>query len=80
MARRSDIEHSFRQAIVFGPKNGQRTVTTPGFVKELAKRGWDMTLPEANKWIEIHVCTFKDISSVEGDDRTFMLFNPNGGL
>jgi hypothetical protein len=80
MARRSDIEHSFRQAIVFGPKNGQRTVTTAGFVRELAKRNWNWTLKEANQWIESYVTTFKDISTQEGENRTFMLFNPNGGL
>ncbi|EAA7189272.1 DNA polymerase V, partial [Salmonella enterica] len=34
----------------------------------------------ANAWIESSVSTFKDISTVEEEERTFMLFNPNGGL
>lgn len=26
------------------------------------------------------VTTFRDVSTEEGDNRTFQLFNPNGGL
>jgi hypothetical protein len=32
------------------------------------------------KWIENYVTTFKDISPNEGENRLFMLYNPNGGL
>ncbi|MGK7301961.1 DNA polymerase V, partial [Salmonella enterica] len=30
--------------------------------------------------IEWHVTTFRDISTQEGENGTFQLFNPNGGL
>ena len=30
--------------------------------------------------LEGYVTTFKDVSTQEGDDRTFQLYNPNGGL
>lgn len=36
MPRNSDIEIAWRQAIVIEP-NGRRTVTTSGFIRELAK-------------------------------------------
>lgn len=79
MARRDDIEWSFRQAMEIEP-NGRRTVTTGRFIRELAKHNWHWTPRQANQWIEIHVNTFKDVSTTEGDQRTFMLFNTNGGL
>lgn len=79
MPRRADIETAFRKAIVHEP-NGRRTVTTIAFVRELDSVNWHWSLREANHWIEIYTTTFKDISEQEGDARTFMLFNPNGGL
>ncbi|MEP8837770.1 DNA polymerase V (plasmid) [Enterobacter roggenkampii] len=79
MPRRSDIESAFHTAIKHEP-NGRRTVTTEDFVKHLARENWNWSLKEANEWIESHVSTFKDISPNEGQARTFMLFNPNGGL
>lgn len=79
MPRREDIEWSFRKAVEVEP-NGRRIVTTGGFIRELAKNNWHWTPGQANKWIEIHVNTFKDISDIEGEQRTFMLFNSNGGL
>lgn len=39
MPRNSDIEIAWRQAIVIEP-NGRRTVTTSGFIRELAKVNW----------------------------------------
>ncbi|HGT3207612.1 TPA: DNA polymerase V, partial [Klebsiella pneumoniae] len=27
-----------------------------------------------------YVTTFRDVSTQEGDERTFQLYNPNGGL
>lgn len=56
------------------------TVTTEDFVKQLEAVNWSWSLKQANIWIEYYVTTFKDISSDEGEARTFMLFNPNGGL
>ncbi len=35
---------------------------------------------QANQWIEHYVTTFRDVSTQEGDERTFQLYNPNGGL
>ena len=55
-------------------------MTTEDFVKHLARANWNWSLKEANDWIESHVSTFKDISTTEGQARTFMLYNPNGGL
>jgi len=79
MPRRDDIETAFRQAIFMEP-SGRRTVTTADFVKVLLTFNWDWTPREANQWIEGHVSTFKDISQQEGELRTFMMYNPNGGL
>ena len=79
MARRYEIEVAFRHAIKISDK-GRRTVTTVDFVTELAKRNWIWELREANQWIEERVTTFHDISTEEGDARTFAIFNPNGGI
>ena len=78
MPRRYEIDDAFKHAIKISSK-GRRTVTTEDFVAELAKRNWHWELREANRWIEIYVNTFSDVSTVEGDARTFALFNPNGG-
>ncbi|QBM23569.1 DNA polymerase V [Citrobacter arsenatis] len=79
MPRYYEIETAFRSAIVREP-SGRKTVTTRDFVRELKKVNWDFSLKDANAWIESSVSTFKDISAVEGEERTFMLFNPNEGL
>lgn len=79
MPRNSDIETAWRQAIVSEP-NGRRTVTTSGFIQELAKVNWHWSPRQANQWIEHYVTTFLDVSTQEGDERTFQLYNPNGGL
>lgn len=79
MPRLYEIEGAFRAAIQIEP-SGRRTVTTRSFVRELEKVNWHWSLKQANAWIEAYVTTFKDISEHEGEDRTFMVFNPNGGL
>ncbi|MFQ1269669.1 DNA polymerase V [Klebsiella pneumoniae] len=79
MPRNSDIEIAWRQAIVIEP-NGRRTVTTSGFIRELAKVNWHWSPRQANQWIEHYVTTFRDVSTQEGDERTFQLYNPNGAL
>ncbi|HDX5341543.1 TPA: DNA polymerase V [Citrobacter sedlakii] len=79
MGKRGDIEIAWRSAVVWEP-NGRRTVTTARFVEELEKVNCRMSLREANKWIEHYVTTFKDISPNGGENRLFMLYNPNGGL
>jgi len=79
MPRLHDIERAFRAAMQIEP-SGRRTVTTQNFVCELEKFHWNWSLKEANTWIECYVTTFKDVTDHEGEDRTFQLFNPNGGL
>ncbi len=79
MPRRDDIERAFCAAIIFEP-SGRRTVKTSDFVRELKRVNWDFSLKDANDWIEASVSTFKDVSTTEGEERLFMLFNPNGGL
>ncbi|HHS9743047.1 TPA: DNA polymerase V, partial [Raoultella ornithinolytica] len=72
-------ETACRAAIVIEP-NGRRILTTRRFLQELERYNWYWSARQANQWIEIYVTTFKDISTQEGDDRVFQLFNPNGGL
>jgi hypothetical protein len=78
MPIRYEIDDAFKNAIKISAK-GRRTVTTEDFVAELAERNWHWDLREANHWIEIYVNTFHDVSEVEGEARTFALYNPNGG-
>ncbi|MDV1192163.1 DNA polymerase V [Raoultella planticola] len=79
MPRLYEIETACRAAIVIEP-NGRRTITTGRFLQELEKVNWHWSPLQANQWIEHYVTTFRDVSTQEGDDRTFQLFNPNGGL
>lgn len=79
MPRLYEIEGAFRAAIQIEP-SGRRTVTTTQFVSELRKVNWNWSLKQANTWIECYVTTFKDVTDHVGEDRTFQLFNPNGGL
>lgn len=79
MPRYYEIEPAFWSAMQIAP-DGKKTVTTADFVRELAKVNWLWSLKQANDWIEVNVHTFKDISTQEGEERTFMIFNPNGGL
>lgn len=79
MPRQYEIEGAFRAAIVI-EQSGRRTVTTRSFVNQLHEVNWHWSLREANTWIECYVTTFRDVTDHEGEDRTFQLFNPNGGL
>ncbi|ECR4399137.1 DNA polymerase V [Salmonella enterica] len=79
MPRNSDIENAFRNAIKQEP-SGRRTVSTVDFVSELEALNWHMTMREANRWIEVHTTTFRDVSTEEGERRIFQVYNPNGGL
>ncbi|MFG6077003.1 DNA polymerase V [Erwinia sp. OPT-41] len=78
MARYDDIATAFRKSIKISPK-GRRTVTTVDFVQNLTRYNHIWTLRQANEWIEMYQCSFKDVSSEEGERRTFQLFNPNNG-
>ena len=77
MGRREDIPAAFRACIQIAA-NGRRTVTTEAFVAALAQVNYDWSLAEANRWVEHYQSTFRDISTEEGERRTFQLFNPNG--
>ena len=79
MPRRSDIEIAWHASIQ-RERNGRKTVTTQRFVQELGNVNWHWTMKQANDWIECYVTTFRDVSTQEGENRTFQLFNPNGGL
>lgn len=79
MPRLYEIECAWRRAIVMEP-GGRRTVTTKRFIKELEAVNWIWSAKQANKWVENYVTTFRDVSREEGDNRTFQLFSPNGGL
>ncbi|MGE6455026.1 DNA polymerase V [Klebsiella quasipneumoniae] len=79
MPRKADIESAWFRSIVIEP-NGRRTVTTSRFICELEAVKWIWSAKQANQWVENYVTTFRDVSTDEGDNRTFLLFNPNGGL
>jgi len=79
MPRDYEIKDAFRLAIKRDPR-GRFTVSTLDFVKELQKLNWHFTAREANRWIESHKSDFRDISVAEGEERTFQVFNPNGGM
>ncbi|WP_338716701.1 DNA polymerase V [Raoultella ornithinolytica] len=79
MPRFYEIEVACRNAIEIQP-NGRRILTTRRFLQELERYNWYWSPRQANQWIEGYVTTFRDVSTQEGDDRKFQLFNPNGGL
>jgi hypothetical protein len=79
MARRYEIPSAFKAAIK-REANGRQTVSTQDFVTQLSLINWNWSLREVNEWIEWYVITFRDVSTQEGENRTFQLFNPNGGL
>lgn len=78
MPRRDDIHKAFRDSIKIAG-NGRRTITTVDFVAALSMYKHEFTLAEANRWIENYQHSFRDISTEEGERRTFMLYNPNNG-
>jgi len=78
MTRRYEVDAAFNAAIKISEK-GRRTVATEDFCTELEKVNCRWGLKEANRWIEMYVSTFRDVSEADGESRVFMLFNPNGG-
>jgi len=77
MPRDYEIKDAFRFAIKRDTA-GRFTVSTLDFVNELERLNWHYTLRQANQWIEVHKSVFRDISTAEGEERTFQIFNPNG--
>jgi hypothetical protein len=79
MPRDYEIMMAFRQAIKRDAE-GRFTISTLDFVAVLKRYKWDYSLRDANTWIETHTTTFRDISPIDGDERVFQVFNPNGGM
>lgn len=79
MPRDYEIMIAFRQAIKRDAA-GRFTISILDFVRELDRLNWHYTLRAANKWIDIHTTTFRDISPASGEERLFQVFNPNGGI
>lgn len=79
MPRDYEIKDAFVNAIRREPGRGV-IVTTQEFVHQLEQLNWHFSLHEANQWIKTHTTTFKDISTQEGEAKTYTQFNPNGGL
>lgn len=67
-------------AAIKSKPGGRKIVSTQDFVTQLTRVNWLWPLHEANKWIEHYVTSFKDISQQEGKLRTFMMYNPYGGI
>lgn len=78
MPRYYEIDSAWWASIQREP-NGRQTVKTETFVRELAKINFEWSYRQANQWIETYVTVFKDVSTEEGENRKFQLFNPNGG-
>lgn len=53
---------------------------TADFVQELLKVSWDFSMEEANLWIARYTTCFKDITPDHGENKTWFMYNPNGGL
>lgn len=79
MPRDYEIMMAFKQAMK-RDASGRFTISTLDFVSELERLNWHYTLRSANSWIEMHTTTFRDISAADGEERTFQVFNPNGGV
>ncbi|MEE6974269.1 DNA polymerase V, partial [Escherichia coli O28/42:H37] len=58
----------------------RRIVKTADFVQELLKVSWDFSMEEANLWIARYTTCFKDITPDHGENKTWFMYNPNGGL
>lgn len=79
MPRDYEIKMAFRQALKRDAE-GRFTISTLDFVAVLKRYKWEYSLSEANKWIETHTTTFRDISPTNGEERVFQVFYPNGGM
>ena len=79
MPRDYEIKDAFVSAIRRSPDGGV-TVTTHEFVRQLELLNWHLSLREANQWIKSHTVTFRDVSTQEGEAKTYKQFNPNGGI
>lgn len=76
MPRYNEIPIAFRNSMVVEP-SGRRILRTVDFVRELAAINHHWSLKQANVWIEHYQHGFTDISTEEGESRTFFFYNPN---
>jgi len=79
MPRQYEIKHAFMNAMKRDPRLGV-IVTTQEFVQQLERLNWHFSLREANQWIKTNTVTFRDVSTEEGESKTYKQFNPNGGI
>ncbi|MBS6033646.1 MAG: DNA polymerase V [Pantoea sp.] len=79
MPRDYEIKDAFVNAIKREPSLGY-VVTTQDFVRQLERVNWHFSLREANQWIKANTVTFRDVSTQEGESKTYQQFNPNGGI
>ena len=79
MPRDYEIKDAFVSAIKREP-TGRYVVTTQDFVHQLEQVNWHFSLREANQWIKTLTVTFRDVSTQEGESKTYQQFNPNGGI
>lgn len=79
MPREYEIKSAFMKSIKRDPVQGF-IVTTQEFVRQLELVNWHFSLREANRWIITNTCTFKDISTQEGEAKTYMQYDRNGGI
>jgi hypothetical protein len=79
MPRHYEIKHAFMNAMKRDPGLGV-IVTTQEFVQQLERLNWHFSLREANQWIKTNTVTFRDVSTEEGESKTYKQFNPNGGI
>nr|WP_287061155.1 DNA polymerase V [Pantoea sp.] len=73
------MKDAFFSAIKREP-SGRYVVTTQDFVRHLKQVNWHFSLREANHWIKAHTCTFRDVSTQEGESTAYAQFSPNGGI
>lgn len=72
MSQDDEVWRAFREAMR-RDDSGQCTVSTRDFVAQLEQRNSPHTLRAANTWIEMHITTFSDISTEEGEWRLFQV-------
>ncbi|HIH9250834.1 TPA: hypothetical protein ACYU26_002056 [Enterobacter ludwigii] len=74
MPRTADIHSAFVAAIQLNPK-GYRYLNTDRFIDKLREFNWHFTRADANSWIERYQPDFTDKTTVESDNRYWILRN-----
>jgi len=76
MLRDYEIKDAFSSAIKRYPL-GYYFVTTLEFVHQFERVNWQFSLREAHQWVKTNTTTFRDVSTQEGEAKTYQQFNPN---